>query len=88
MFQGVNLANLINKQIASQRLKNILGAHGAVELDVPLMLPKLSIYESCSQLVTFMDSAGNLVSLPFDLRVSCYFILVASMLLNYRLCNS
>ncbi|KAF6023267.1 hypothetical protein EB796_018424 [Bugula neritina] len=67
--KGVNLANLINKQIASQRLKNILSAHGAVELEVPLMLPKLSIYESCSQLVTFMDSAGNLVSLPFDLRV-------------------
>ena len=70
VFQGVSISYQLCRRTAKQRLAEIFSRHGALEIDLPLMLPKLSHYEHCQQNVTFMDHAGNLVSLPYDLRVS------------------
>ena len=73
-LQGINLSQLLNRQKVKSRLENVFTRHGAVVFDLPLMLPKMSMYELYTQSVTFMDHAGNLVSLPYDLRVSLFTI--------------
>ncbi|XP_067942850.1 eIF-2-alpha kinase GCN2-like [Watersipora subatra] len=69
IHKGINMSTLMCRQRVRQRLESVFTKHGAVQLDLPLMLPKLFMYESTDHNVTFMDHAGNLVSLPYDLRV-------------------
>jgi len=51
-------------------LERIFRKHGAVHIDVPLLMPKCSLYDANDAYVCLMDRSGGLVSLPYDSRVS------------------
>jgi len=60
-------------------LERIFRKHGAVHIDIPLLMPKCSLYDANDAYVCLMDRSGGLVSLPYDSRVSqvtfhCTFI--------------
>eukprot|EP01083_Nonionella_stella_P024982 68803_1 len=49
-----------------ERLSSIFRSHGAIEIDTPLLTPKLSNFGHKND-VTLMDGSGTIVSLPFTL---------------------
>jgi histidyl-tRNA synthetase len=51
--------------------QRVFELHGAVQVHVPQLLPRssLRIYDRTDKLVTAMSKSGDVVCLPFDLRV-------------------
>ena len=54
------LQNLVKEQLVS-----IFRRHGAVENEIPLLLPKSRLYDGSA--VPLLDESGNLLQLPYDL---------------------
>ena len=52
-----------------QTIERIFQKHGALRLNAPLLMPRSDMYEYTDQYVTLMDHSGDIVALPFDLRV-------------------
>ncbi|MCJ1247866.1 hypothetical protein MMC30_005081 [Trapelia coarctata] len=64
----VDSANdLLLQQMIKERITEIFRHHGAVETPRPLMIPNSSLYGS--KAARFLDTAGTLVQLPFDLTL-------------------
>ena len=57
-------------QVVYESLCRIFQLHGAVKLNSPLMLPKGDIQDTYESWCCLMDRSGQLVTLPYDLRVS------------------
>ena len=52
------------------RIRAIVARHGASLLDIPLFMPKCRLFEQQAFITNVMDPDGNILSLPFDSRVS------------------
>ncbi|KAG5266200.1 hypothetical protein AALO_G00250890 [Alosa alosa] len=58
------------QQYVYETITRIFRKHGAVRLQMPLLLPRnRTLYEGC-ELACFMDHSGMLVTLPYDLRLA------------------
>uniref|UniRef100_A0A673HCS8 Protein kinase domain-containing protein n=1 Tax=Sinocyclocheilus rhinocerous TaxID=307959 RepID=A0A673HCS8_9TELE len=58
------------QQYVYETVTRIFRRHGAVRLQMPLLLPRnRRLYEGC-ETACFMDHSGMLVSLPYDLRLA------------------
>ncbi|BFZ11743.1 hypothetical protein BsWGS_14782 [Bradybaena similaris] len=65
--------NPLKTALVYQHVKNtvskIFTNHGAIQITLPLFMPKCGIYDNNEQLVRLMDQRGGIVSVPLDLRV-------------------
>ena len=55
----------ILQTLTKEHLISVFRRHGAVEEDIPLLLPKSSLYDNSA--VPLLDASGTLLQLPYDL---------------------
>ncbi|KAM4625732.1 eIF-2-alpha kinase GCN2 [Polymixia lowei] len=65
-----NLNSAKLQQYAYETITRIFKKHGAVRLQTPLLLPRNRKLYDGSELASFMDHSGMLVTLPYDLRMA------------------
>ncbi|XP_051242159.1 eIF-2-alpha kinase GCN2 [Dicentrarchus labrax] len=58
------------QQYVHETITRIFKKHGAVRLQTPLLLPRNRKLYDGSELASFMDHSGMLVTLPYDLRMA------------------
>ena len=60
----------------SDMMEKIFKKHGAIRVATPILMPKCKLYENNESYVCFMDHIGELVALPYDLKVGIYNMFV------------
>jgi len=65
IIEAARILEHVRKSVA-----NIFNKHGAVFLDLPLLMPKCKIIEQSDTAATFLDQSGLQVCLPYDSRIS------------------
>lgn len=67
-------------QCVKGNMKKVFVRHGAVEVNTPMLLPKLRLYDMTPSQVRLMTHGGNVVTLHHDLRVPFARYVVANNL--------
>ena len=67
--EGMLLASNAHEYVENA-LRALFTRHGAVNLDIPLLMPQNRVFEQQDWIANIMDSEGIILSLPFDSRVS------------------